>query len=133
ALARQRFLREARVAAPIHHPNVCLIYDVGELKGFPYVVMAYVEGGTLADQLGKSRRLDSRQAAAWASQIAQGLAKLHEHNVIHRDSKPGNVLIDKTGHAVLTDFGLARPDADADHLTEEGAVVGTMAYMAPEQ
>ncbi|MBI3406772.1 MAG: protein kinase [Planctomycetes bacterium] len=130
---RQRFLREARVAAPIRHPHVCPIHDVGEHHGFPYVVMTYLEGGSLAECLAKSGKFaDCKAAAELTRQVATGLAALHEHNVIHRDLKPGNILIDGAGKAVLTDFGLARPDDDSD-LTDEGEIMGTVSYMAPEQ
>src|SRR5262249_13049475 len=132
--ARQRFLREARVAAPIRHPHVCPIYDVGEHEGSLYVVMAHVEGGSLAELLATpGQKLDCDAAAELARQVASGLAALHENNVIHRDLKPGNILIDCEGRAVLTDFGLARPDNDSEHLTDEGEIMGTVSYMAPEQ
>src|SRR5262249_16075632 len=130
----QRFLREARVAAPIRHPNVCPIFDVGEQDGSPYVVMAYVEGHSLAEQLARQRRFeDPRAAVAVGRQIGETVRAVHACGVVHRDLKPGNILIDANGRAVLTDFGLARPLEEPDHLTVEGAVLGTPAYMAPEQ
>jgi serine/threonine protein kinase/Flp pilus assembly protein CpaB len=130
----QRFQREGKAAAQIHHPNVCPLYDVGEHEGMPYVVMAYVEGESLADRLRRDVRIESvQQAVAWIRDVAVGLAAVHAHGIIHRDLKPGNILIDLQSRAVLTDFGLARPENDTEHLTDEGTVLGTPTYMAPEQ
>jgi type VI secretion system protein ImpC len=134
AVAVQRFLREARAAASIRHPHVCPIYDVGEQDGRPYVVMAYVEGRSLAEELHGGRRFDDpRRAAALVRQVAEGLTAVHAHDIVHRDLKPGNILIDQAGQAILTDFGLAYSANDGEHLTLEGALVGTPAYMSPEQ
>jgi type VI secretion system protein ImpC len=131
--AVQRFLREARAAARVRHAHVCPIYDVGEQDGRPHVVMAYVEGPSLAQRLAGGRRFDDpRQAAALAREVAEALAAVHAHGITHRDLKPGNILLDPAGHAVLTDFGLAHP-AGEEHLTLSGTVLGTPAYMAPEQ
>lgn len=132
--SRQRFLREARAAAAVRHAHVCPIYDVGEHDGTPFVVMAYIEGCSLAQRLQREGRFrEPRQAVALAVQVAEGLAAVHDQGVIHRDLKPGNVLLDSSGDAYLTDFGLARWQDDAEHLTADGVVIGTPAYMAPEQ
>jgi hypothetical protein len=133
--ARQaaRFQHEARAAARIWHPNVCPIFDVGEHDGLPYVVMAIVEGETLAALLARQGPLGVDQAIALALQLLDALAAVHARNVVHRDIKPGNILLDPAGRAVLTDFGLARLAPDTEHLTSEGIIVGTPAYMAPEQ
>jgi serine/threonine-protein kinase len=132
--AEQRFLREARAAAVIRHPHVCPIHDVGEDQGNLFLVMAYVEGESLADRLARQKRFDDlREAATLARQIAEGLEAIHGHGIIHRDLKPGNILIDRNGQVVLTDFGLARTTADTEHVTAEGTLLGTPAYMAPEQ
>jgi hypothetical protein len=133
-VARQRFLREARAAAAVRHPHVCPIYDVGEHEGTPYVVMAFIEGRSLAERLRQAGSFaDPRAAAALAVQMAEGLAAVHDRGLIHRDLKPANVLLDAAGDAFLSDFGLARWLDDADHLTTFGTLLGTPAYMAPEQ
>jgi serine/threonine protein kinase len=130
----QRFLREARVAAGIRHPHVCPIYDVGEDHGVPFVVMECIEGQSLAQRLrGRQRFENQQEAVGIVRQTAEALEAVHAHGIVHRDMKPGNILIDATGKAVLTDFGLARPEADTEHLTTEGILPGTPAYMAPEQ
>ena len=134
AKAVQRFMREARAAAAIRHPHVCPLHDIGQQDGCPYVVMPFIEGASLAEKLQGGQRIDDpREAARVGAEIAEALAAVHAHGIIHRDLKPGNILLDRQGNALLTDFGLARPTEDQEHITAEGGWVGTPAYMAPEQ
>jgi len=131
---RDRFLREARATATIHHPNVCPVYDVGTEGDLPYIVMHYVVGGTLAGLIENlTQPLPIRKAVVIARKLALGMAAAHEQGVIHRDLKLQNILIDKVSREVLiTDFGLARL-AGQSRVTVDGAVFGTPAYMSPEQ
>jgi formylglycine-generating enzyme required for sulfatase activity len=131
---RERFLREARAAATIHHPNVCPIYDVGTENGVPYLVMHFVGGGTLASFISARRvPFSGLQAAGIVRDIALGIAAAHSKGVLHRDLKPANVLCDESGRDMLvTDFGLARIGG-ALQISRTGDIFGTPAYMSPEQ
>jgi hypothetical protein len=131
---RQRFLSEARAAATIEHPNVCPVYDVGEIDGTPYLTMAYLPGQPLARLLAGAAPLPQRQAAGLVRQLTAALQAAHERGVVHRDLKPSNIIINERGEPVLLDFGLARRlRQDGARLTQTGQPVGTPAYMSPEQ
>jgi serine/threonine protein kinase len=130
----QRFQREAQAAAKIWHPNVCPIYDVGDHQGRPFVVMAWVDGQSLAARLSEGGRSeDIGHALSLIRDILDGLDAIHAHGILHRDLKPANVLIDRSGRPIITDFGLARSEMNSDPITSEGVIVGTPSYMAPEQ
>ncbi len=131
---RQRFLREARIAATLTHPNVVTVYDAGEIDGLLYIAMQYVPGPDLAAILREERRLGPYRVLDIGRQVAAALDAAHAAGLIHRDVKPANVLIDGR-HAYLTDFGLTKDRASGSgaSLTRAGEVVGTTAYLAPEQ
>ena len=136
AQLRERFLREARTISGLNHPHICTLHDLGCEDGVDYVVMEYLEGETLAQRL-KKGPLPPDRALEYAMQITDALDTAHRHGVIHRDVKPGNIMLTKKG-AKLLDFGLARqqrlaPGSVDTDLTDEGMVLGTASYMAPEQ
>ena len=127
-----RFLREARSVAQLSHPSIVAVHEVGQHDGVPYLVSDFVRGVTLADLL-TGRRPSPNEAARIVRAVAEALAYAHERGVIHRDIKPSNILLDESGTPRLTDFGLAKRDAGEITLTVEGQVLGTPAYMSPEQ
>ena len=129
---RKRFVREARLAARLSHPNVVSVYDAGEDDGRPYIVMEYVEGENLAEVLSRRGRLPPEEARGLALQAARGLAHAHEAGLVHRDVKPQNLILRADGVLKIADFGIARA-AEATALTQAGTVLGTAAYLAPEQ
>jgi serine/threonine-protein kinase len=129
---RQRFEREARAAATLSHPNINQLYDFGETEGRPYMVLEFLPGGSLEEQLVDDRPLPDEQTARIARDLADGLAHAHANGLIHRDLKPSNVLFDSEGRAKIADFGIAHM-GDAGTLTDAGTVLGTAAYISPEQ
>jgi len=142
---RQRFEREARAVSSLAHPHICTLYDVGQQDGIDYLVMEFIEGESLADRL-KKGALAAEQTLRHAIEIADALDKAHRAGIVHRDLKPGNVMITKTG-AKLLDFGLAKLlgsdpaiassltslPTERHAITDEGTILGTFQYMAPEQ
>ncbi len=131
---RRRFMREARLAAKLDHPNVVQVFDVGEDGDRPYIVMERVEGGTLDDRLGARRRaLPRQEALRLLCQMCDGLGHAHSRKLVHRDIKPGNLLLRESDDCLkIADFGIARAAEDT-RLTRPGRVIGTDRYMAPEQ
>jgi eukaryotic-like serine/threonine-protein kinase len=128
----ERFRQEARAVAKLSHPNVVSVIDAGEDGGYPYIVFEYVEGETLKQRIAREGALDPQEAIAYAIEIARGLSVAHARNMVHRDIKPQNVLIDSEGRAKLTDFGISR-QLEQDGMTATGRVLGTTDYVAPEQ
>jgi serine/threonine protein kinase len=123
--------REARLAAALNHPHVVAVYDLVTEGDHQWLVMEYVEGETLAERIRRLGRLEHAEAAAFIWQAADALASAHEHDIVHRDVKPSNILVTASEQAKLTDFGIARAQADAT-LTQTGLVTGSPAYLAPE-
>lgn len=140
--ARSRFIREAKSAAALDHPFICKIYETGEIDGKAYIVMEYVEGTTLSNKL-EEGLLPLKNSLHVASEIADALEKAHEKGIIHRDLKPSNIMLTPQRHVKVMDFGLAKrilPEKDTktktlrhETITEQGTIVGTLAYMSPEQ
>ena len=130
---RERFEREARAVAALNHPHICVLYDVGSHEGMNFLVMEHLDGRTLAARVAEGP-VSPEEALRYATQIASALERAHRAGVIHRDLKPANIMLTEVG-AKLLDFGLAKiVDADTDVTrTQEGTVLGTAAYMSPEQ
>src|SRR3954452_4853068 len=130
----KRFRREAEIAQRIHHPNVVEVLATGDFEGLPWAAQVFISGGSLEERLDRWGALDLHQVIAIFKQVASGLDVLHENGLVHRDLKPGNILIDQMGTPFIADFGLAK---DHQHqgtvLTRPGQALGSMDSMAPEQ
>jgi serine/threonine-protein kinase len=129
---QERFYREARMAAALSHPNLVAVYDVGEENGLPYIVMEYVEGETLAELMVRAGPIPPERAVDLLLQVCAGLEHAHAAGLVHRDIKPQNLLLRHDGVVKVADFGIART-LQATQLTQVGTVLGTAAYLAPEQ
>jgi len=129
----RRFKRELVLARQVTHINVIRIHDLGEIDGIKYITMPFVHGTDLAQLLAKEGKLPVARALGFARQVVSGLRAAHEVGIVHRDLKPANILIDDSEKAVLTDFGIARSTDAGTFATAAGAIIGTLAYMAPEQ
>ncbi|MDP8954922.1 MAG: Stk1 family PASTA domain-containing Ser/Thr kinase, partial [Actinomycetota bacterium] len=129
----QRFRREAQAAANLSHPNIVSVYDWGEEGGTYFIVMEYIEGRSLAQIIKDEGRLHPDRAADITADAAAALGFAHRNGVVHRDVKPGNVLIDVNGNVKVADFGIARAANARENLTQTGAVMGTATYFSPEQ
>lgn len=128
----ERFRREALSVAELSHPNILHVYDAGSMQGLHYIVMAYVDGGSLKDLINQGP-VDIDQAVSITAQVADALGHAHKHGLVHRDVKPNNILMTRDGRPLLTDFGIAKAVNESQRLTRTGTSIGTPEYMAPEQ
>src|SRR5205823_2894128 len=135
--ARKRFQQEAKTASALNHPHILTVHEAGEFEGQQYLVTEFVDGGTIR-QWARQEKPDWRQVIELLVGVADGLACAHEAGILHRDIKPDNILVTKSGYAKLADFGLAKvteggQDDFTASRTRPGAIIGTIAYMSPEQ
>jgi hypothetical protein len=129
-----RFYREARVAATFDHPNLCPVYDVGQIGGTHYLSMAYIKGRSLSDYIDPNKPMPLHRVAALVRKLALAMVVAHERGVVHRDLKPSNIMVNSRRELVIMDFGVAwRIGSSDERLTKHGMVLGTPAYMSPEQ
>jgi hypothetical protein len=131
----ERFCREARAAATLRHPNICPVYDVGQIEGTHYISMAYIEGHPLSAFTQSAKAQPERQVLMPVRKLAQALQEAHDQGIVHRDLKPANIMVDTRNEPIIMDFGLARQvrhEGDI-RLTQTGSIIGTPAYMSPEQ
>jgi serine/threonine protein kinase len=131
----QRFYQEAHAAATLDHPNICPVYDIGEHDGVPYITMAYVDGRPLSHIIRERKVLNQRSLAVMLRKIALALGEAHEKGVVHRDLKPGNIMLNHRSDPIVMDFGLARhaESTGEERLTKDGMLIGTPGYTSPEQ
>ena len=129
---RRRFIREARAAARLSHPNIVRVFDTGETEGRPFIVMEYVPGESLAAVLERRRKVPPAEAVGLGVQASAGLEHAHGHGLVHRDVKPQNLILRADGTLKIADFGIVRGD-ETTRLTHDGTLLGTAAYVSPEQ
>src|SRR6204780_3308539 len=129
----ERFRREAQAAANLSHPDLVPVFDWGEDEGTYFIVMELVNGTSLAEMLRGGATISASRAAQIGAQVASALGYAHRTGVVHRDVKPGNILITRDGQVKVTDFGIAQAVSSEDHLAEAGSVMGTATYFSPEQ
>ncbi len=133
----ERFVREARSAAALHHPNICTVFDAGQIDGRPFITMAHIAGTPLEQEIDPEAPLSQLRAAEIVRKVALALEHAHGKGIVHRDLKPANVILENNGEPVVMDFGLAKQvvsvDPNEGKLTRIGAILGTPSYMAPEQ